>query len=698
MVTANGVRCDEGSASTAHGIQFRRADLKSAFFAKRKVDRKRFINTLNYHNFMGFQVFALVRHGLTREEFLFKVDPGPCREDHVFCSLAASIQGSMDAFEIEGLVIDNGDSVILMDIDSEKRSSRSFTARFKGAAASFQTRHIKRHPCSMVEAHIKFTEGAFDGSLQEFHPSGLRIAVMEEFRDKVGSLRQGDTSTIHLFRNGERVYSGTAQLVRSDSESGTIVLNPLNVPSRKYDERKFRNARLNPVPSPRITFEHTFTEKRVSYDVVDINTSGFSIAERSEQVLLIPGMIFHDVEIVFSGEFALKCSAQVVYGRKQWGGMTKYGFVITDIGPVTYTRLFNLLTRTDDPHSVASSKVPLDALWEFFFRSGFIYPDKYRCISQYKETFKGTYEHLYHHCPEIFSSLTYQMNDQIYGHVSIIKAYPSTWMVHHLAALPMGRKRTGLFVLQQILNYLDGFHRMPSVGMKYLVFYYRPDNKFPNHFFGGVCRILNAPHMCSVDTFAYLTHPLPEEIVDVPVGWNLARCTGDDLAALHEAYHRSSQGLMIEAFDLENEDDTLWETYGRLGLRRECRPYVLTRDGDRVAFLLVDRSDRGLNLSDLLNDIKIIVPYPDPRVLPWKILQTAIATLGKEYGTPEVVLQVFPSAYLEAVGVPYPKKYCMWIAKTRYFDPHFDAIKRMTKFKYLKFIKSLLESMLGFHR
>ncbi len=65
-------------------------------------------------------------------------------------------------------------------------------------------------------------------------------------------------------------------------------------------------------------------------------------------------------------------------------------------------------------------------------------PDKYRCISQYKETFKGTYEHLYHHCPEIFSSLTYQMNDQIYGHVSIIKAYPSTWMVHHLAALPMG--------------------------------------------------------------------------------------------------------------------------------------------------------------------------------------------------------------------------------------------------------------------
>jgi hypothetical protein len=37
----------------------------------------------------------------------------------------------------------------------------------------------------------------------------------------------------------------------------------------------------------------------------------------------------------------------------------------------------------------------------------------------------------------------------------------------------MGRKRTGLFVLNHILNYFDGLYRMPSIGMDYMIFYFR---------------------------------------------------------------------------------------------------------------------------------------------------------------------------------------------------------------------------------
>jgi hypothetical protein len=476
------------------------------------------------------------------------------------------------------------------------------------------------------------------------------------------------------------------------------VLFPISSPLKRYHERKYRSPRLNLIPSPSVVFEHPFISKGVQYDIVDLNTSGFSIEEKSDRVLFISGMIFRDMEIVFSGEFSLRCSAQVVYSRKQLRGITKFGFLIIDIDPATYTRLFNLLTRTDDPHSLASAKVSTDSLWDFFFRSGFIYPEKYQCISQYKENFKDVYEHLYHNCPEIFSSLTYQMNEQIYGHVSIIKAYPSTWMVQHLAALPMGTKRTGLFVLNQILNYLDGFHRMPSIGMKYLVFNYRPDNKFPNYFFGGVCRNLNAPHMCSVDQFAYLTYSLPETTTSLPAGWGIRACERDDITALHEAYGRHSQGLMIEAFCLGSNDTTLWNTYEQLGLKRSCSAYVLTQDGDRMAFFIIDQSNRGLNLSDLLNSIKIIMPYPDPKVLPWDVLQSSISFLGRGYNTPNVVLQVFPSYYLDAADVHYPKKYCMWIAKTKYFDPHFDAIRQMTRFKYIKFIKSIIEESLGLHK
>lgn len=683
--------------TVGYGRPFRRSDLKRSFLAKKKIDRKHFINILNYHNFMNTQVFAFIQYPNTKEEFLFSIQPGPCRGDLVSCSAAERMQGSMDAFEIRGIIVDNGDTVVVMEVEPVDRTPISFTARIKKSATMYQTRQVKRHPCIMVEAIIKFAEKTVYGSLREFHPSGLRIEVKKEFSREIELLKPGDKLTAYIIKDGERIYSGIAKLIRVELSTNIIVLNPLNTLSSKYEERKYRNTRLSPVPSPRVAFEHPLIARRVVYDIIDLNTSGFSIAERSERVLFIPGMVFRSAEIIFSEEISLRCSAKVIYGRKQWGGMTKFGFAITDMDPITYTRLFNLLTRTDDPHSIASSKVSMDALWEFFFSSGFIYPDKYRYINEYKDTFRKIYEHLYHHCPEIFSSLTYQRNDQIYGHVSIIKAYPSTWMVHHLAALPMGRKRTGLYVLNQILNYLDGFHRMPSIGMKYLVFYYRPENKFPNYFFGGVCRILNAPHMCSVDEFAYILHILPTETKTLPVGWDLCRCTREDFAALHNAYRNHSPGLMIEAFDLENHDKSLWNTYKKLGLKRECSTYMLTHDGDRMAFFIVDRSERGLNLSDLLNSIKIIIPHIDHKMLPWHILEDVITLLGKEYNTDDVVLQVFPSAFLDAAGVNYPKKYCMWIAKTKYFDPHFDAIKRMTKFKYIKFIKSLIESMLSLH-
>lgn len=84
--------------------------------------------------------------------------------------------------------------------------------------------------------------------------------------------------------------------------------------------------------------------------------------------------------------------------------------------------------------------------------------------------------------------------------------------------------------------------------------------------------------------------------------------------------------------------------------------------------------------------------------MPWDILKTAIGHLAHEFGAPDVVLQVFPQDYCTDAGIPVKKRYCTWIAKTRYFDPHFDAIKEMTRFNYLKFLKSLAMDLLGLRK
>lgn len=684
-----------------HIVPFKRSDLKRhtiLSFKSEKINQRKFVNVLNFHNFVGNHIYVHALHVPLNEGFLIRVCPSPCMGNEVVFTLPDQNLLAFDNFSLQDLVIDNGKTVTLMHMDVVHVSARSFTAVLGQSGTVYHSRKERRFPCRMVDAAIRVGETVYNGMLDEFTASSLRISLKDKTWRESDVAASPGSITVELSREDEILFSGPSRLIRTEKQAQTVVLAPMNIRQKKYNERKFRNTRLTLAPAPQAVFDHPFTGERSTYDICDITTSGFSVFVETDFSLIIPGMILPELQVIFAGGLSLACSAQVIYLKKQRGNITRVGFLITDMDPVTYTRLFNILTRADDPHSLASSKVPIDALWEFFFRSGFIYPEKYLCISRNKKHFKDTYQTLYHDCPEIFSSLTYQRNDQIYGHVSIVKAYPFAWMVQHLAALPMGSKRTGLFILKQMLNYLDGFHRMPSIAMKYLVFNYRPDNKFPNYFFGGVCNILNAPYMCSVDEFAYLSHRMTNRETTLPAGWSIRTCDSEDIAALHGAYHRHSEGLMIETFGLEADDQTLWETYEKLGLMRKCRSYALTRNNERVCFFVVDQSDQGLNMSDLLNSIKVIIPRPDPQYLPWHTVLAALSHIGKEYGTPDVVLQVFPSSYLDTAGVRYPKKYCMWIAKTSYFDPYYDAIRKMTHFSVIKYLKSTVETKLGLRK
>ena len=46
----------------------------------------------------------------------------------------------------------------------------------------------------------------------------------------------------------------------------------------------------------------------------------------------------------------------------------------------SYSRLNRILALNMDHHSYISTEVDMDALWEFFFDTGFIYPKKYKLL------------------------------------------------------------------------------------------------------------------------------------------------------------------------------------------------------------------------------------------------------------------------------------------------------------------------------
>jgi hypothetical protein len=444
-------------------------------------------------------------------------------------------------------------------------------------------------------------------------------------------------------------------------------------------------------------FTHPLTGTRVSYDILDINSAGFSVMVESDSSLLMPGMIIDEASIEFTGGLSLTCPVRVVYGEKKKKNSIRYGFMITDIDVPSYNRLFNVISRADDPYARVSYDVDMASLWNFFFESGFIYPEKYTTIAQYKDDFKEAYKKLYHQSPNICANLTYERNGVMYGHVSLIKAYEKSWLINHLATKDIGMKITGHYVLNQILNYFDSITRMPSVGMDYLIMDFQPENRFPNTFFSNVFKAVNNPSQISMDTVAHMSLDLPPRTMPaLPKGWSVRESTPRGIQELKDAYKRLSGGIMVDSFCLDERKTngaSIEEVYKSYGLKRACRSFTLLHDVTPQAYFIVDQSDRGINLSDLVNSIKVIIPRDSS--VPWYVLHAALCECGRVYGADTVSVQVLPCEYMDRSGISYKKRHTIWVLDTRYLHENIDLIKGMARLNPAKYLKGVVSSFIG---
>jgi hypothetical protein len=131
--------------------------------------------------------------------------------------------------------------------------------------------------------------------------------------------------------------------------------------------------------------------------------------------------------------------------------------------------------------------------------------------------------------------------------------------------------------------------------------------------------------------------------------------------------------------------------YNKIGLKRESKVFSIKQDGRIKAALIVDTSDLGVNMSELLNSIKILVI---DNTLPWSILQKAVSTLGKVYDSDTIMVLIFPFEYLGQQGVECKKRYYLWVLNTNLDSYEMDIIKdraKITKRKFVteKFIKEI---------
>jgi len=134
--------------------------------------------------------------------------------------------------------------------------------------------------------------------------------------------------------------------------------------------------------------------------------------------------------------------------------------------------------------------------------------------------------------------------------------------------------------------------------------------------------------------------------------------------------------------------------YSKVGLKRDSKVYSIKHNGIIKAALIVDISDMGINMSELLNSIKVIVI---DSTLPWSILQDSVSTLGKVYGIEKIMVLIFPFNYLGQQGVECKKRYYLWVLNTNLESNDMDIIKdraKITKRKFIteKFIKEIAKN------
>jgi len=657
--------------------------------SSRKVSQRTFINVVNYIHFSQGRLFAHMVSLSDNKEFLIKVMPEPCEGEEVTCKIPEDCFINIDDFILRNLIVGDGKAISLMPIEPIHICKTSLKVRMRKKGYALTERQGKRFHCHMVSARIKQKSRNIElfGILDDFSLSGLRIILNKKNEVGPGRFSESEDLSVDLFKEESLIFSGSCKFLRSNQKTGSIIVKPLDFNQTRFKERKNRNPRLSLVPTPKITFKHPFNNKRVTYEIFDLTTAGFSVNERISDALMVPGLVIPEITIVYAGGLKLRCSAQVVYGLKRIRNIIRFGFAIYDMNIVNYNKLFDIFSNASDVHANVTADVDMDALWEFFFESGFIYPKKYETLSIYKENFKQTYQRLYHDSQDIFASFTYQQNGTIYGHVSTIKAYENTWMIHHLAAKPMGRKRIGLLVLNHILNYFDGLYRMPSVGMDYMIFYFQPKNRFPDYFFGGFCRELNNPKACSMDCFAYLNYSLYPENKKLPDGWSIQGSVPEDNQELRHWYSSTSGGLLVEALCLDHgkaEEKSLESMYASHELKREWSSSALKFNGKLKAFFIVDRSDMGINLSDLLNSIKILIV--DEKDLSWDILKRTICSVASVYKSKKIPVLIYPHTYMDNNKISYDKKYNLWALNTQFGDDYTEHLKQKAKVNIVKFL------------
>jgi hypothetical protein len=656
----------------------RQSALTEALSSKPRIKKAAIINLINHIHFTGGTIQIHIRNSTTGEEVIEMAFPEPFVKENLIARWIKHDHFNPVDYSLLDIIINDGKSIVVAQVGTISITDDLFIAVLPEKGQLWNRRQSRRYTLSDdIDAEIRQDNNILEGTLKDFSSSNFCIKLDTESSFSFQRFDSGKPFFIQLSR-GKTIFSGTCNYVRYAFRKNDrlIILAPESTAKQRI-KRENRNPRLKLVPTPKIVFNHPFLNKTIEFEPTDISSAGFAVQLHIDESPLMPGLFIKELFIVINGSTNLKCTACIVYQLSVDENNFKYGFSILEMEMNTFNQLFTIICNAENPCVNLSPKLDLDSLWEFFFKSKFIYPKKYSLIESHINEIMDIYRRLYQNGREIFSYITYQQNGNILGHCSMIRAYQRSWLVQHLASISSENTNlVGIHVVNQVFNYVDTMFKLPSSKMDYLMFYYRPENRFSEYFFGGLYKDANNPKIISQNTFALLSCPLNLNSDPLPIGYQIEEINNEDYETLDDFYQmQSGGGLFVKSLrpEMDLDEEPLEELYKRIQLTRTCRVCSLKEYDKLKAVFIIDRSDIGINMSELLNCIKIIIIDMN---LSWENLNSAINVLMRMYSNPNVSLMIYPTEYLYQNNIYTDRYYNLWIIDSKYGYEYVNYLKQ----------------------
>lgn len=649
----------------------------------RVFDCKRLINRLNYLAFQSRTVLLNFNHATYGDRLRVAARPQSCEADRLRCTWVElrAVRALSKYYVFSSICVPDEDKLLhgtgnVVSIDKD-----GIVIEISPTCTEIDSRRVARHLCRSIEVQMLSSGARFDGTLLDFSPLSFRARISASPPQTFAWLNPAVPVTVVLSRKHEVLFSGDCRIVSNTGGRTTrdYVLEPTQDRVQRFEPQQHRSVRERLVPAPTIVFEHPLTGRLAQLKVLDLSASGLAVEEYARNAVLMPGLMIPRLDLCLAGNARFTCRAQVVHRQvldaEADESRLKHGLALLDMDVADHVQLVALLHHAGDCRSYVCNQVDLDDLWSFFFDTGFIYPQKYGFLRKNREEIKRTYEKLYAHSPSIARHFIYHDRGKILGHMAMLRFYDSTWLIHHHAARTNQTYRAGLNVLAQITRFVNESCRFAFMHMDYVICFYRPENRFPRSVFGGLCRGIDDPRICSEAVFAYYHLQCPDGAGIEGEDAVLTPADDDDLRELSRFCQHVSGGLMIRALDLEPSDvahDDLTQEFSKLGLRRERHLYALKAQDRLQAVAMVNLADVGLNLSDLTNSITLFVL--DPQGTTKEAVDDTLSALMERFGQHEISVLVYPESAAKGLRMPVEKRYVMWSLVPRHSDSFYRSM------------------------